>query len=187
MNKLLSLGVASLVILSTGIAFAGMPFGTTITSGSTITAQRGAICGGSTDTYNVALPAGCSGTIDAGGNITVTNCTFAGSHELTGFVVTLSSTSGSGTFDGTNLALTPDINVNVTDDPPSGLSCDSSSPVSPPLMGTVDATGAGNISFSGSVSGPTFASSATCPATLAGTLNCLLQTVTGASLNITIP
>lgn len=187
MNKLLSLGVASLVILSTGIAFAGMPFGTTITDGSTITAQRGSICGGSTDTYDVALPAGCSGTIDASGNITVTNCTFAGSHELTGFVITLSSTSGSGTFDGTNLSLTPDINVNVTDDPPSGLSCDSSSPVSPPLSGTVDATGTGSISFSGSISGPTFSMSATCPALAVATLNCVLQTVTGATLNITIP
>ena len=187
MNKLLSLCVASLVIFTTGIAFAGMPFGTTITSGSTITAQRDAPCGGSTDTYDVALPAGCSGTLGGDGTVTITNCTFAGSHELTGFVVTLSSNSGSGYFDQINLALTPDINVNVTDDPPSGLSCNSSSPVSPPLSGTVDATGTGTISFSGSVSGPTFSPSASCPPAVAGALNCVLNMVTGATLNITIP
>jgi hypothetical protein len=187
MNKLPSLCVASLVIFTTGISFAGMPFGTTITSGSTITAQRDAPCGGSTDTYDVALPAGCFGAIDVFGNVTIGTCFFAGSHELTGFVVTLSSNSGSGTFDGTNLALTPDINVNVTDDPPSGLSCDSSSPVSPPLAGTVDATGTGTISFSGSIPGPTFSPSATCPPAVAGALNCVLNTVTGSTLNITIP
>lgn len=187
MNKLLSLWVASLVIFTTGIAFAGSPFSSTITAGSTITAQRGDACGGSTDTYNVQIPAGCSGTIDASGNITITSCTFTPSHQLTGFVVTLSSSSGSGTFDGTNLSLAPDINVNVTDDPPSGLSCDSSSPVSPPLSGTVDSSGTGTISFSGSVSGPTFSPSATCPPTVAGALNCVLNTVVGSTLNITIP
>jgi len=145
------------------------------------------VCGGSTDTYNVQLPASCSGTLNEFGIIDISNCTFAPSHQLTGFVVTLSANSGAGGFDGTNLSLTPDINVNVTDDPPSGLSCDSSSPVSAPLAGTVNPDGTGTISFSGSIPGPTFSASATCPDLAAATLNCVLQTVTAATFNITIP
>lgn len=185
MKKFVSLSIASLIVLTAGIAFAD-DFSSTIVDGSTITALRGDACGGSSDVYNVQLPAGCSGTIDPDtGNITVTNCTFAPSTEVPGFIVTLSSSSGVGNYDGTNLTLTPDINVNVTDNPPSGLSCDSGTPISATLSGVV--VGSGTISFSGSIAGPTFPASPTCPAFIAGTLNCLLQTVTGATFNLTIP
>jgi hypothetical protein len=186
MTKLLSLSVASLIVLTAGIAFAD-PFSSTITSGSTITALRGAACGGTADNYDVTLPAGCTGTIDpVSGDIVVSSCTFAPSTQVPGFIITLSASSGSGNYDGTTLALTPDINVNVTDNPPSAVNCDSASPISPPLSGTVTG-GSGSISFSGSVSGPSFPTSATCPPVIAGTLNCLLDTVTGATLNLTIP
>ncbi len=187
MKKFVSLSVASLIVLTTGIAFAD-PFSSTITSGSTITALE---CGGTSDNYDVALPAGCTGDIDpATGNITVTNCTFAPASVTVGVpaIVTLSANSGSGNWDLTTLALTPDINVNVTSDPPGGFSCDSA-PTSPPLSGPV--TGppptAGTISFLGSVAGPTFLVTPTCPPVVAGTLNCVLNTVTGATLNLTIP
>lgn len=178
--------IASLAILTSAVSFAD-DFSTTITDNSSITATRGSACGGTTDSYAVQLPASCAGTIDPGtGNITITSCTFSPSSQLTGFVITLSSSSGSGNYDGTNLTLTPNINVNVTDDPPSGLSCDSSSPISDTLSGTVT-DGSGTVESSGSVSGPTFGVTATCPATAAGTLNCVLQTVTDVTLNLTIP
>lgn len=186
MNKSVNFGVSCLAILTTGVAFAD-DFSTTFTGGSSITAQRGAGCGGSTDTYAVQLPSGCSGTIDPDtGNITITNCSFSPSSQLEGFLITLSSNSGSGNYDGTNMTLTPDINVNVTDNPPSGLSCDSATPISATLSGTVTG-GSGTISFSGSISGPTFSVTPTCPPSAAATLNCVLQTVTGATFNLTIP
>ncbi len=190
MKKFVSLSVASLIVLTTGIAFAD-PFSSTITSGSTITALE---CGGTSDNYDVALPAGCTGDIDpATGNITVTNCTFAPASVTVGVpaIVTLSANSGSGNWDLTTLALTPDINVNVTSDPPGSFSCDSdpTMPISAPLSGAVAGPPptAGTISFSGSVPGPTFPITGTCPPVVAGTLNCFLNTVTAATLNITIP
>jgi len=184
-KKFVSPYIASLIVLTAGIAFAD-DFSSTIVDGSTITAMRGDVCGGTSDVYNVQLPASCSGTIDPDtGDITVTNCTFAPSTDVPGFIVTLSSNSGTGNYDGTNLMLTPDINVNVTDNPPSGLSCDSATPISATLSGVV--VDSGTISFSGSIAGPTFPATPTCPPFIAGTLNCLLQTVTAASFNLTIP
>lgn len=185
MQKFISRFIASTIVLAATTAFAD-DFSSTITDGSTITAQRGSACGGTTDVYNVALPAGCSGTIDPGtGAITITSCTFAPSNQLAGFTVTLSANSGSGSYDGTTLTLVPDINVNVMDNPPTGLSCDSDSAISPTLSGAVGTSG--TITFSGSTPGPHFPSSATCPAFVAGALNCTLETVTAASLNVTIP
>ncbi len=186
MTKLLSLSIASLIVLTAGIAFAD-DFSSTITDGSTITAMRDTGCGGTTDTYNVQLPAGCSGTIDPlTGNITITSCTFAPSTDVMGFIINLSASSGSGNYDGTNLTLAPDININVTDNPPSSISCDSASPISPSLSGTVTG-GSGTISFSGSLAGPTFPVTGTCPAPVSGALACILNTITGATLNLTIP
>ncbi len=186
MTKLLSLSIASLIVLTAGIAFAD-PFSATITAGSTITAME---CGGPSDTYNVQLPASCSGDFDpVTGNITIASCTFAPSTDVPGFIITLSAISGSGNWDQTTLTLAPDININVTDNPPMSISCDSASPISPPLSGAVmgPPPTAGTISFSGSLAGPTFPVTGTCPPIVAGTLNCLLNTITGATLNLTIP
>jgi hypothetical protein len=187
MKNFVNVAIAFTIVLTSAVAFAD-PFSTTIQAGSTITGVEGDPCGGSTDVYNVALPASCMGDIDTStGNITISSCTFSPSTDVPGFIITLSANSGSGNYDGTTLSVTPDINVNVTDNPAMFINCDSATPISAPLSGPVDPVSGGTISFSGSIPGPTFVASGTCPALVAGALNCRLQTVTAASLNVTIP
>ncbi len=187
MKKLVSFSIASLMVLTARIASAD-DFSMTITDGSTITALRGALCGGGVNVFNIPFPASCSGAIDPGtGQITITNCTFPPNTQDPNAIVTLSAMSGSGTYDGTNLTLTPDINVNITDNPPTFTSCDSAGPTSVPLSGVVTG-GSGTISFGpGSIPGPTYAVTDTCPADIAVFLACTADTITNETVNLTIP
>jgi hypothetical protein len=185
MKKLVRFSVASLMVLTGRIASAG-GFSMTITDGSSITAQQGSDCGGGTATLDTVLPAGCSGAIDPNtGDITISSCTFTPSTQLPGAIITLSAMSGSGNYDGTNLTLTPDINVNITDNPPTFISCDSATPITVPLSGVV--VGSGTISFSGSIPGAIYAVTDTCPAAIALMLNCDDETITDVTFNLTIP
>jgi len=186
MKKLVRLSIASLLLLTPGFAFAD-DFGMTITDGSSITVLRGADCDGTSQVFDIQLPANCSGSIDRDtGDITITSCTFAPSTEEPGAIITLSAMSGSGNYDGTNLTLTPNIDVNITDNPPTGLSCDSEAPISLTLSGDVTG-GSGTISFSGSIPGPTYAVTATCPDDIAAFLHCTAETITDETINLTIP
>jgi len=186
MKKLVRFSVASLMVLTGRIASAG-GFSMTITDGSSLTVLRGAECDGTTQVFDIPIPANCSGSIDPDtGDITITSCTFAPSTEQPGAIITLSAMSGSGNFDGTNLTLTPNIDVNIIDDPPTGLSCDSEAPISLTLSGEVT-DGSGTISFSGSIPGPTYAMTVTCPADIAAFLHCTAETITDETINLTIP
>ena len=71
------------------------------------------------------------------------------------------------------------------DNPPTGLSCDTETPVSIPLSGVVE--GSGTILFSGSIPGPTCAVTGTCPADIALMLNCDAEMITDVTFNLTIP
>ena len=185
MKKLVSFAIASLTVLTARIVSAG-DFSLTITEGSTISVLQGTDCGGMSDVFNIVLPAGCSGAIDPDtGDITITSCTFAPSMQEPGAIITLSAMSGSGNYDGTNLTLTPDINVNITDNPPAVVSCDTAMPVSFPLSGVVE--GSGTISFSGSITGPIYAVTDTCPFDIAFLLHCNAETITDVTFNLTIP
>src|SRR5215475_249435 len=137
MKKLVRFSIASLMVFTGRIASAG-GFSMTMTDGSTITVLQGAECGGSSAVFDIVLPASCSGAIDPDtGDITITSCNFAPSTEQPGAIITLSAMSGSGNFDGTNLTLTPNIDVNIIDNPPTGLSCNSEAPISLTLSGEV--------------------------------------------------
>src|SRR5215831_2253454 len=143
MTKFVSLSIACGIIFTAAIAFAD-PFSTTIQDGSSITAMRDTACGGSTDVYPVSLPASCMGDIDTTtGNITISSCMFSPSSAVSGFLITLSASSGSGNYDGATLSVAPDINVNVTDDPPMFVNCDSTTPVTVNLSGPVDPVSGG--------------------------------------------
>lgn len=186
MKKLVSFSIASLMVLTARIASAD-DFSMTITDGSSITVLRGVDCDGTSQVFHIPLPAGCSGAIDPEtGDITITNCSFASSTEEPGAIITLSAMSGSGNYDGANLTLTPNIDVNITDNPPTGLSCDSEAPTSLTLSGDVTG-GSGSISFSGSIPGPTYAVTATCPDDIAAFLHCTAETITDETINLTIP
>ena len=187
MKRLVNFSIASLMVLTARIASAD-DFSMTITDGSTITALRGALCGVGVNIFNIPLPSGCSGAIDPNtGAITITSCTFAPNTEDPNAIITLSATSGSGTYDGTNLTLTPDINVHITDNPPTFYSCDSAGPVSVPLSGVVT-DGSGTISFGpDSIPGPTYSVTNTCPADIAVFLACTADTITNETVNLTIP
>lgn len=187
MKRLVSFSIASLMVLTARTVSAD-DFSMTITDGSTITVLRGAACDGTSTVFVIPLPASCSGTIDPGtGDVSITNCTFAPSTAEPGSIITLSAMSGSGNYDGTNLTLTADINVNITDNPPTGLSCDTAMPVSVPLSGVVTG-GSGTISFGpGTIPGPTYAVTDTCPSDIAFSLHCTSETITNETLNVTIP
>jgi len=187
MKKLVRLTIASVVVLTARIASAD-DFSMTITDGSTITALRGAACGGDINLFHIPLPSSCSGAIDPdSGAITIANCTFAPNTEDPNAIITLSATSGSGSYDGTNLTLTPDINVHITDNPPSFLACDTAGPVSVPLSGVVT-DGSGSISFGpDSFPGPIYAVTDTCPDFVAAALACTAETITNETINLTIP
>jgi hypothetical protein len=187
MKKFVGFSIASLMVLTARIASAD-DFSMTITDGSTITALRGALCGGGVNVFNIPLPSSCSGAIDPGtGTITIQSCTFAPNTEDPNAIVTLSATSGSGSYDGTNLTLTPDINVHITDNPPTFVSCDSAGPTSVPLSGVVT-DGSGTISFGpDSIPGPTYAVTDTCPENIAVFLACTADRITDETVNLTIP
>lgn len=185
MKQLVHFSIGFLIILTTGFALAD-PFSATITDGSSIAALQGDACGGMSNVLDIVLPAGCSGEIDPDtGDIAITSCTFAPSTQKPNAIITLSAMSGSGNYDGTNLTVTPNIDVNITDDPPTFISCDSATPISATLTGVV--MGSGTISFSGRIPGATFAVSDTCPADIALFLNCQDETITDMTFNLTIP